>query len=492
MKLNFKNTIKALFFAIAIFAQVKCSSSNDATDPVPPPVSPPVTPPVVVTNDVDFWLTKGDQSVLLTKQSGTLGFGTVANAYTNIEVNEAQKYQTVDGFGYTLTGGSAEMINQLTPSKKSALLQELFGSGENSIGVSYLRISIGASDLNAVPFTYDDLPAGETDLDLAKFSLAKDKAGVIALLKEILVINPKILIMATPWSAPVWMKDKDSFIGGKLQTQYYDVYAKYFVKYIQQMKAEGITIDAITPQNEPLHDGNNPSMYMSAADQGSFIKNNLGPAFKAANLKVKIIAYDHNCDNPNYPKAILADVDANPFVDGSAFHLYAGDISALTNVYNSYPTKNVYFTEQWTSSTASFDGDLKWHLRNIIIGSMRNYSKNALEWNLANDGAFKPHTDGGCSMCKGALTITSSEAFQRNVAYYIIAHASKFVPTGSVRIGSNSGGNIQNVAFITPSGSKVLIVENDGAAVETFNIKFNDKWVTTSLAAGAVGTYTWK
>ena len=492
MKLNFKNTIKALFFAIAIFAQVKCSSSNDATDPVPPPVSPPVTPPVVVTNDVDFWLTKGDQSVLLTKQSGTLGFGTVANAYTNIEVNEAQKYQTVDGFGYTLTGGSAEMINQLTPSKKSALLQELFGSGENSIGVSYLRISIGASDLNAVPFTYDDLPAGETDLDLAKFSLAKDKAGVIALLKEILVINPKILIMATPWSAPVWMKDKDSFIGGKLQTQYYDVYAKYFVKYIQQMKAEGITIDAITPQNEPLHDGNNPSMYMSAADQASFIKNNLGPAFKAANLKVKIIAYDHNCDNPNYPKAILADVDANPFVDGSAFHLYGGDISALTNVYNAYPTKNVYFTEQWTSSAGSFDGDLKWHLRNIIIGSMRNYSKNALEWNLANDGAFNPHTDGGCSMCKGALTITSSEAFQRNVAYYIIAHASKFVPMGSVRIGSNSSGDIQNVAFITPSGSKVLIVENDGGTTQTFNIKFNNKWVTTSLDAGAVATYTWK
>ena len=490
MKLNFLNTIKALFFAIAILVQVKCSSSNDATDP--PPVLPPVVPPVAVTNDVDFWLTKGNQSVLLAKQTGILGFGTVANAYTNIEVNASQKYQTVDGFGYTLTGGSADVINQLTAAKKSALLQELFGSGENSIGISYLRISIGASDLNASPFTYDDLPAGETDLDLTKFSLDKDRTGVIALLKEILSINPKILIMATPWSAPVWMKDKDSFIGGKLQAQYYDVYAKYFVKYIQQMKAEGITIDAITPQNEPLHDGNNPSMYMSAADQASFIKNNLGPAFKAANLKVKIIAYDHNCDNPNYPKAILADADANPFVDGSAFHLYAGDISALTNVYNSYPTKNVYFTEQWTSSAGSFDGDLKWHLRNVIIGSMRNYSKNALEWNLANDGAFKPHTDGGCSMCKGALTITSTEAFQRNVAYYIIAHASKFVPTGSVRIGSNSSGDLQNVAFITPSGSKVLIVENDGATTQTFNIKFNDKWVTTSLDAGSVATYTWK
>lgn len=489
MKFNLKNIIKAFFFMSAVLAQVKCSSSSDPVENTP--VDPPVTPPVVVTNDVDFWLTKGNQSVLLTKQSSILGFGTVANAYPNIEVNAAQKYQTIDGFGYTLTGGSVEVINQLNATKRTALLQELFGSGENAIGVSYLRISVGASDLNAAPFTYNDLPNGETDLNLDKFSLEKDK-NLIAMLKEILAINPKILILATPWSAPVWMKDNASFKGGKLKTEYYDVYAKYFVKYIQQMKAEGITIDAITPQNEPLHDGNNPSMYMSAADQANFIKNSLGPAFKTANLNVKIIAYDHNCDNPNYPKAILADADAFPFVDGSAFHLYAGDISALTNVYNSYPTKNVYFTEQWTSSEGKFEGDLKWHLRNVIIGSMRNYSKNALEWNVANNANFGPNTDGGCTMCKGAITINSSDSFQRNVAYYIIAHASKFVPMGSTRIESNSGGSLQNVAFITPSGSKVLIVENDGNEIITFNIKFNGKWVTTSLEAGSVGTYTWK
>jgi glucosylceramidase len=485
--MKFKDTIKTLFFAAILFTQASCSTSNDAVDQ-----DPPVTPPVAVNNDVDFWLTKSDQSVLLKKQTGTLGFNTTSNGYTNIEVNETQKYQTIDGFGYTLTGGSAEVINQLSASKKSALLQELFGSGANGIGISYLRISIGASDLNSSPFTYDDIPTGDTDLTLAKFSLDKDKNGVIALLKEILVINPKIKILGTPWSAPLWMKDKNDFIGGHLQTQYYDVYAKYFVKYIQQMKAEGITIDAITPQNEPLHGGNNPSMEMSALEQTNFIKNSLGPAFAAANITTKIIAYDHNCDNPNYPKAILADADAFPFVDGSAFHLYSGDISALSNVYNSYPTKNVYFTEQWTSSEGDFGGDLKWHVRNVVIGSMRNWSKNALEWNVANNGAFGPHTNGGCTMCKGAITITSSENFQRNVAYYIIAHASKFVPMGSIRIGSNSGGDLQNVAFITPTGSKVLIAVNDGSTTQNFNIKYNGKWVATSLEAGSVGTYTWK
>lgn len=483
-----KKVLKITFFIMVILLQIKCSSSSDSgSEPVPPKPAPPVT----VTNDVDFWLTKGDQSVKLQKQSVVLGFGTSANGYSNIEINEAQQYQTVDGFGYTLTGGSAEVINQLTASKKKELLQELFGSGESAIGISYIRISIGASDLNATPFTYNDLPVGATDLTLSKFSLDPDRNGVIALLKEILLINPKIKILATPWSAPLWMKDNNSFVGGHLQAKYYEVYAQYFVKYIQKMKEEGITIDAITPQNEPLHGGNNPSMEMTAIEQTNFIKTNLGPAFRTANITAKIIAYDHNCDNIEFANTVLSDVEAAPFVNGTAFHLYGGNISALSMVYNAFPTKNIYFTEQFTSSTGDFKGDLKWHLKNVIIGSMRNWSKNALEWNLANSGSFGPHTSGGCATCKGALTVNSSESFERNVAYYIIAHASKFVPDGSIRIGSNIIGNLNNVAFKTPAGKKVLIVENDGDTSELFNIKFNGKWITTSLDAGSVGTYTW-
>ncbi len=167
-------------------------------------------------------------------------------------------------------------------------------------------------------------------------------------------------------------------------------------------------------------------------------------------------------------------------------------ISALSILHNAYPNKNVYFTEQFTSSTIDFQGDLKWHLKNVIIGSMRNSSKNALEWNLADDGSFGPHTPGGCSICKGAITVSSSENFICNVGYYIIAHASKFVPQGSTGIGSNISGNLYNVAFITPTGEKVLIVENDGNSIEIFNIKFNEKWVTSSLEPGSVATYIWK
>jgi glucosylceramidase len=481
-----KNSLVARSIALAIVGLI-CVNCKHGSDPVPPPV----VPPNPATNEVDFWLTKGDGTVKLEKQTGVIAFATNSNIYSNIDVDDNATYQSIDGFGYTLTGGSAEVINSLTASKKQELLQDLFSTNGSSIGVSYLRISIGASDLNSVPFSYDDLPVGQTDLPLANFSLAPDMTNLIPLLKEILLINPNIKILGSPWSPPVWMKDNGSFKGGSLQTQYYSVYAQYFVKYIQAMKAQGITIDAITPQNEPLHPGNNPSMLMPAVDQATFIKNHLGPAFQIAGLSTKIIIYDHNCDQPNYPISILNDAAAKQYINGSAFHLYGGDISALSTVNAAHPDKALYFTEQYTSSTGSFAGDLKWHVKNVVIGSVRNWSRNALEWNLANNSAFGPHTAGGCDVCKGAITVDNNTNYTRNVSYYIIGHASKFVPAGSIRISSSSVGNINTAAFKTPAGKRVLIVENDGSTGELFNLRYNGKWAVLSLDAGAVGTYIW-
>ena len=479
------NIVNLSRIAIAGFAilSVSCCSRNAEENKKPDPPVPPV-----VKNEVDVWITKGDESVKLQKQTTPVAFTVSTNVYQNIDIDVSQTYQTVDGFGYTLTGGSAEVINTLSASKKQELLQDLFGSGENSIAVSYLRVSIGASDLNSSVFSYNDLEPGQTDINLTKFSLEKDR-GVINLLKEILAINPKIKILGSPWSAPVWMKTNGSTIGGSLKPEYYGVYAQYFVKYIQAMKNEGITVDAITIQNEPLHGGNNPSMVMTAEEQATFVKQSLGPAFKNAGINTKIIVYDHNCDRPDYPIAVLSDKDASPYIDGAAFHLYGGDISALSSVRNTFPTKNVYFTEQWTASNGNFGGDLKWHTKNVVIGSMRNWSKNALEWNLANDPQFKPYTSGGCTMCKGAITVNSTENYAKNVSYYIIAHASKFVPQNSVRIASTQPGNLATVAFKREDGKLVLIVENDGNNAESFNIRINGKIATLSLDAGAVGTY---
>ena len=481
--MNIFNFSRAALVGFALFTVSCCSRATEENKKPDPPVNPPT-----VKNEVDVWITKADETIKLQKQTSILAFTTASNSFQNIEIDPSKTYQNIDGFGYTLTGGSVEVINQLSASKKEALLQELFGNGENSIGISYLRLSIGASDLNSSVFSYDDLPAGQTDITLSQFSLSKDQA-LVDMLKKILTINPNIKIIATPWSPPVWMKDNGSSIGGSLKTEYYGVYAQYFVKYIQEMKKNGITIDAVTPQNEPLHPGNNPSMYMTAEQQRDFIKNNLGPAFQTANLSTKIVVYDHNCDKPEYPLTILADTEASKFVDGSAFHLYAGNILVLNNVHNAYPNKNVYFTEQWTGSTGAFSGDLLWHTKNVVIGSMRNWSKIALEWNLANDASFGPHTPGGCTECKGAITINNSETFTRNVGYYIIAQASKFIPQNSVRISSTESGNLSSVAFKTPAGKIALIVLNDGANNETFNIKYNDKVATTSLSANSIATY---
>jgi glucosylceramidase len=441
-------------------------------------------------NDATYWLTTADQSALLQKQSATLSFDTVHNSYPFIDVDSTATFQTIDGFGFTLTGGSAYLINRLSPDIKSRLLNELFGKDSSSIGISYLRLSMGASDLSSSVFSYDDLPAGQTDTTLAGFSLGPDTADLIPVLKQVLAVNPSIKIIATPWSAPVWMKDNQSSTGGSLLPSYYNVYARYFVKYIQQMKAAGITIDAITPQNEPLNPGNNPSLYMVAADESTFIKKSLGPAFGTAGLSTKIIVYDHNCDIPAYATTILGDAAAAAYVDGAAFHLYAGDISALNQVHQAYPSKNLYFTEQYTSSTGSFAGDLQWHMSNVIIGSMNNWSRNALEWNLAADASFGPHTPGGCTTCKGALTINNS-VISRNVGYYIIAHASKFVPAGSVRISSSLAPQLPNAAFETPSGKKVLIIMNSNSSPVGFNIRFKGKWITAYLASGTAATFLW-
>ncbi len=462
-----------------------CSPKSKTVTPIVPP---PIVP---VSSDMDCWITRSDQSMRLEKQNIVLRFDATANSSQNIQVDETQTVQTIEGFGYTLTGGSAQVISQLNATVKAQLLQELFGTNTNSIGISYLRISLGASDLNSSTFSYDDMPAGQTDLALANFSLAPDKDYLIPLLKEILLINPNIKIMSCPWSPPVWMKDNNSTIGGSLQPKYYDVYARYFVKYIQMMKVEGIPIDAITPQNEPLNPANNPSLLMLATEQANFIKNNLGPAFQAAGIGTKIIIYDHNCDKPEYPLSILNDAAAKQYVSGSAFHLYGGSINVLSSVHSAHPDKGLYFTEQWTSSTGDFGGDLRWHIKNVVIGSMLNWSKVALEWNLANDANYGPHTIGGCTQCKGAITVNNPDSYSKNVAFYIIAHASKFVPAGSVRIASNISGNLNNVAFKTPLGKIVLLVENDGNATEVFNIKYHDKWVNTSLEAGAVATYVW-
>ncbi|HVW96024.1 MAG TPA: glycoside hydrolase family 30 beta sandwich domain-containing protein [Mucilaginibacter sp.] len=432
------------------------------------------------------WLTDPADSILFRKI--VTSDRRVDKSDRTITIDKTRDYQTVDGFGFALTGGSAMLINSMSPSARQKLLDELFTVGGKSIGVSYLRISIGASDLDDHVFSYDDLPPGESDPDLKYFSLATDELNLIPVLKQILKINPKIKILASPWSPPAWMKTNNETHGGNLKPEYYPVYAQYFVKYIKGMRMHGIRIDAFTIQNEPLNPKNNPSMVMEAPEQAEFIANDLGPALVAAGLNTKIILYDHNADRPDYPISILNNSKAAKYVDGSAFHLYGGTIDALSAVHEAHPDKNVYFTEQWVGAPGNLKKELKFHIKEVVIGSMRNWSRNVIEWNLAADQNQQPHTPGGCTRCLGAITVTGDGVI-RNPAYYIVAHAAKFVRPGSKRIESNIPALLPNVAFITPEGKVVVIVYNDGDEEQSFNIISGRSAITSSLNTGAVATY---
>jgi glucosylceramidase len=440
-------------------------------------------------NTVNWWLTNNEKSALLAKQTPlTFGASNTDNIPV-ITIDPSKKYQSVDGFGFALTGGSAQHMIRMSATERKKLIQELFGAGINDIGISYLRLSIGASDLNDHTFSYNDIPEGETDLKLEKFTLKEDERDVIPVMKEILAINPNIKILGSPWSPPLWMKTNHNIQGGRLQKQYYSVYAQYFVKYIQGMKKHGISIDAITIQNEPFNDGNTPSNQFFAKEQSAFIKNNLGPAFKKAGLKTKIILFDHNCDAPEYPISILTDPEANKFVDGSGFHLYVGPITAMSKVHEAFPNKNLYFTEMMVVDRNDFN--VANPMERIVIGATRNWSRNVILWNLAADSQNKPHTDnGGCASCQGAISI-DGEKVTRNLAYYTVAHVSKFVPPNSVRVESSLLDGLSNVAFTTPEGKIVVLVANKGKSAQTFKIVVGNKSLTAQITPASVATYVW-
>jgi glucosylceramidase len=439
-----------------------------------------------------LWLTTPDRAAIVAPQATSLHFSSEAAKLPVLTVDDAQHFQTMDGFGFALTGGSAQLLMRMGAAQRAALLKELFTTGGDGIGVSYLRVTIGASDMNERVYSYDDLPPGETDEEMAKFSLGPDRADVIPVLKEILAIRPGIKILGSPWSAPGWMKTNNDVKGGELKPEYYGAFAKYFVRYIEAMRAEGIAIDAITIENEPLNPKNTPSMVVFAEEEDTFIAKDLGPAFERAGIRTKVLLYDHNPDVSSYPLSILSDAAASKYVDGTAFHLYGGDASVLTQVHDAYPNKNLYMTEQSVTARRG-EGPLgiAEPVRRVMIGATRNWSRNVLLWNLAADPQNGPHTNnGGCTGCSGAITL-DGDSVTRNVAYYVIEHFSKFVPPGSLRVASSEMEQLASVAFLTPEGRVVLVVSNTGNFPKPFAVNYHGKIFQTALPAESVATYVW-
>ncbi len=444
---------------------------------------------------VDVWLTTGDRSSLLDQQQDLVFQPGNGSGGFTITVDPSTTYQTIDGFGASLTDSSAWLIeNELNSTQRDKLMNLLFDPA-NGVGLSYLRQPMGAPDFTASGhYSYNDLPPGQTDASQSQFSIAHDQQYIIPQLLQAQAINPSLSIMASPWSAPGWMKTSGSLIGGSLQTQYHASYALYFRKFVEAYAAEGIEIDAVTLQNEPLFSPSNyPGMTMSSAQQGDIIKNHLGPQFQAAGIDTDIVLYDHNWDVTSYAIDLLNDPGVKQYVAGTAFHAYAGDVSAQSTVHNAHPDRGIYFTEISGGDFApNFSDNLVWGLRNIIIGNTRNWGKTAVYWNLALDQNNGPRL-GGCGDCRGVVTIdTGSGDVTLNEEYYTLAHASKFVQPGAVRIDSRSISNsLETVAFENPDGSRALIALNPTDTTRVFRIVESGEHISYSLPGKSVATFTW-
>jgi glucosylceramidase len=409
-------------------------------------------------------------------------------------VDDTMRYQTMDGFGASLTDGSAWLLHdRLDTQTREKVMAQLFDP-QHGIGLSFLRQPIGASDLSREESSFDDMPAGQQDPMLAHFSVKHDEAYIFPMVREALQLNPAITVMATPWSPPGWMKTRPTMDGGSLRDNAMAVYAAYLTQSVEAFQAAGVPVRYLTVQNEPLHDTTDfPGTLMPAAQAKRLIGQYLGPDLRRAGLKTEILAYDHNWDHIEYPAEELSDPAAAPFLAGSALHCYGGNAGAQTTLHDEFPNKGIWLTEcsggTWQRESPLFVTS------HLLIDATRNWAKSVVLWGIALDTDHNPHT-GGCGTCRGLVTID----LQKNPAmvtytgdFYAMGHASKFVHPQATRIGSSSPGrdSLESVAFQNPDRSIALLVLNNQSSTQEFSISWHGRSFHTSLLAKTLATYLW-
>ncbi|GAA4249704.1 discoidin domain-containing protein [Dactylosporangium darangshiense] len=465
------------------------------------------------------WVTTIDRAELMHERAA-VPFTTNASNGVTIAVDPSRTYQSMDGFGASITDSSASVLYRLSPQQRAEAMRALFDP-ERGAGVSFLRQPIGASDFTAeaVHYTFDDMPPGQTDYTLSHFSIEHDRAQVLPLLREAKRLNPQLKVMATPWSPPAWMKTSDSLASGELKDdpKVYAAYAVYLTRFVLAYTAAGVPVDYLTVQNEPQNRdaGGGPVMGLNTT-QASKVIEILGPLLRILSPRTKILGYDHNWQtHPNdikntppgqdpeadYPYKMLS-TPASRWLAGTAYHCYYGDPSAMTALHDAFPDKGIWFTECSGSHGANdtpaqyFTDTLKWHARTITVGTTRNWAKSAVTWNIALDSTGGPHL-GGCGTCTGLVTVQPDGSWTTNAEYYTIGHLSRFVKPGAVRIASSSFGNpawngeVTDVAFRNPDGSTVLVAHNENDAPRTFTVAVGGHSFDYTLPGGSLATFTW-
>jgi glucosylceramidase len=438
-----------------------------------------------------MWLTTADETRKLAPQPMVKSSGTAKGDET-VAIDSSKRFQRMHGFGAAMTDASAELFSRLPAAKRRALMTELFGRANGGLGLSFMRVTVGASDFSRTHYSYDDTPGNAPDPGLRYFSIAPARQYVLPRVREALAINPALKVMISPWSAPAWMKTTKSLIKGQLEPRYYPAFANYLARTVEEFGGEGVPVSMLTIQNEPdFEPGDYPGMRVDPPERAIIIGRHVGPTFKARGLKTQILDYDHNWDNPEMPLAVLADPVTRSFISGVAWHCYEGDVPAQTPVHDAYPNKDAWETEcsggEWAPK---FGETLGWMADKLIIGAANNWARGSLLWNLALDPAHGPH-HGGCGDCRGVITIDpASSAITRNVEYYVLGHASRFVLPGAYRVAVKHGDGIEAAAFLNPDGSKVAILHRKSGEASV-TIAIDGERYSVPLAAGSVATLRW-
>jgi glucosylceramidase len=440
---------------------------------------------------VRVWLTTDDQTQLLAPQA-SVAFTNSDGGTNCVLVDETRIYQQIEGFGAAFTDTTGYNLNEVAqPAARTNAMQALFTRNGNGIGLGFMRLPMGASDLARTQYSYDDQAAGVTDTNLVRFSIAHDLVDIVPLIRWARQLNPQMKLIANPWSPPGWMKSSGSMVGGVLLPSMFGPFANYFVKFVKAYQLQGIGIDYLGLQNEPLYMPTDyPGMAMDATTQTVVLRDYVLPALSANLLTNRVLIFDHNWDSSYFPDTVLMDATlaASTQVAGTAWHGYGGTPGVMLAMESQFSSKGNFETEHsggaWVSDQIRADFE-------EIIQVMRSWGRCYLKWNLAGDENDGPH-DGGCSDCTPLVTVNSTNgSVSFTLDYYTLGHFSRFILPGACRVYSANSVGIINAAFLNPDGSKVLVAFNDTGAAISFQVQWSGRSFAYTLPGFAGATFTW-
>jgi glucosylceramidase len=415
---------------------------------------------------------------------------------TAIALDPMETRQEILGFGAALTDATCYILSTLSPGEREAVMHVLFAPGEMALNVC--RTCIGASDYSRTAYSFDE--SAEPDPELKKFSIDHDKAYILPMLREARKVNPELFLFSSPWSPPGWMKSSGSMLGGAMRKHSYEPYARYFMKFLEAYKADGVLIDAVTVQNEvdTDQDGRMPACLWGQEYEMEFVKGYLGPALRKSGLPTRLWVLDHNYSLWGRAIGELSDLDVCEYVDGIAWHGYVGDATAMSRVHDAFPQKSAYWTEGGPDvSLPDYQTDFtKW--AETFNGIVRNWARSITSWNLALDEKGNPNI--GPFSCGGVITVENgTHKITRSGQYWAFAHYSKHVRRGAkvfrtdgVGAGAGQGGDgpVTHAGFRNPDGSHVVVLANRGPETRV-QLLLGSNALEIELPADSVHTLQW-